>query len=204
MLIGIDFDNTIAGYDRLFARLAVDLGLLPNAPEGGKKAVRDAVRSRHPEGDLAWQRLQAIAYGERMQEAELIAGVGAFLTACRERRIPVRIVSHKTRHAACDPWRVDLRSAALAWMRQQGFFDRFGLAPEHVFFESSRHDKVARIRNLRCTHFIDDLEEVFAEPGFPAEVEAILFDPAKSATSSRAATLAHWHDIEEHVLGSRH
>ena len=32
-----------------------------------------------------------------------------------------------------------------------------------------------RIRALGCTHFIDDLEEVFLEPSFPSDVHKILF-----------------------------
>jgi hypothetical protein len=208
MLIGIDFDNTIAGYDRLIARLAVELGLLDCAPSGGKRAVRDAIRALHPEGDVAWQRLQAVAYGRRMIEADLIAGVTDFLALCRARDVPVRIVSHKTRHAAYDPERVDLRLAAISWMQSKGFFDEagFGLAPGQVFFEGTRRDKVDRIRDLGCTHFIDDLEEVFAEPDFPTEVKAILFDPAGSGQGWRTnyTPLTDWAEITEYVLGRRH
>ena len=45
MRIGVDFDNTIAKYDRLFAALAVERGLMATPPAGGKTAVRDAVRA---------------------------------------------------------------------------------------------------------------------------------------------------------------
>jgi hypothetical protein len=208
MLIGIDFDNTIAGYDRLFARLAVEFGLLERAPAGGKRAVRDAIRARSAGGDVAWQRLQAIVYGRRMVEAEMIAGVADFLVACRARDVPVRIVSHKTRHAAYDPDRVDLRLAAINWMQCKGFFDEagFGLAPGQVFFEATRRAKVQRIRELGCTHFIDDLEEVFAEPDFPSEVRAILFDPSGSIAPQRGncMPLGAWGEITEYLLGARH
>ncbi|HUN53415.1 MAG TPA: hypothetical protein VMU42_19960 [Candidatus Sulfotelmatobacter sp.] len=208
MLIGIDFDNTIAGYDRLFARLAVELGLLEAAPSGGKRAVRDAVRAQNSEGDIAWQRLQAVAYGRRMIEAEMIAGVAEFLAACRRQGVAVCIISHKTRHAAYDPDRVDLRLAAINWMQSKGFFDAagFGLAPGQVFFEGSRQDKVQRIGELGCTYFIDDLEEVFAEPAFPNGVRAILFDPTGSGTPRRVncTALSAWDEITEYVLGARH
>jgi hypothetical protein len=208
MLIGIDFDNTIAGYDRLFARLAVEYGLLERAPAGGKRAVRDAIRARDRNGDVSWQRLQAIAYGKHMVDAEMIAGVADFLAACRTRNVPIRIVSPKTRHAAYDPDRVDLRLAAINWMQGKGFFDAagFGLTPAQVFFEATRHDKVERIRALGCTHFIDDLEEVFAEPGFPSEVRAILFDPTGTTLpqAGNCMPLGAWDEITEYVLGARH
>ena len=48
---------------------------------------------------------------------------------------------------------------------------------ESCFFHSTRQDKIKRIRNLDCTHFIDDLEETFLEESFPEKVEKILFDP---------------------------
>ena len=55
-------------------------------------------------------------------------------------------------------------------MEQQGFFDPKGLnlKRENVYFESTREEKVARIGFLKCTHFIDDLEETFDEPDVAA------------------------------------
>jgi hypothetical protein len=207
MRIGIDFDNTIAGYDRLFARLAVEAGVLAGSQGGGKRAVRDAVR-QSAEGDVAWQRLQAQAYGARMAEAELIDGVADFLHACRAQGIQTFVVSHKTRHAGYDPLQIDLHQAALAWMEAQNFFSDggFGLRRDHVFFEATRAAKIARIRALGLSHFIDDLEEVFAEPAFPPGVAAILFDPAGppgAAAALPALRLTHWHEIHQHVFQRR-
>lgn len=206
MRIGVDFDNTIAGYDRLFARLAVEEGLLPASPGGGKRAVRDGLRAR-PGGEAAWQRLQGLAYGARMAEAELIAGAAGFLERCRRAGVPVHVVSHKTRHSAFDPQRVDLRRAALGWMEAHGFFrpDGLGLDREQVFFEETRAAKIARIRALGCSHFIDDLEEVFAEPSFPRDVAAILYDPGGQAANGNGGayrSFADWRQITEHVLGT--
>jgi hypothetical protein len=73
---------------------------------------------------------------------------------------------------------VDLRRAALDWMKAQNLFEPgTGLSPQQVFFESTREEKVERIRALGCTHFIDDLAEVFAEPGFPRDAAKLLFAP---------------------------
>ena len=205
MRIGIDFDNTIAGYDGLFARLAVQTGLLRVAPCGGKRAVRDALR-QNPGGELAWQRLQALAYGAYMGDAELIPGVGEFLAECRATGVAVAIVSHKTRYAAADPDMVDLPRAARDWLRLKGFFapDGFALPADQVFFEPTRQAKIERIAALGCSHFIDDLEEVFAEPGFPPSVEAILFDRACTAPgpSGRCTVLPDWTRIRHHIFGA--
>ena len=39
--------------------------------------------------------------------------------------------------------------------------NRLGLTEGDVFFNSTREEKIERIANLRCTDFIDDLEETF-------------------------------------------
>lgn len=62
-------------------------------------------------------------------------------------------------------------------MESHGFYDGVGLSREEVFYEPTREDKLNRIRALGCTHFIDDLKEVFAEPHFPMGVKKWLFAP---------------------------
>ena len=187
--IGIDFDNTLADYDSLFGRLAVEEGLLPSPPAGGKRAVRDAVRAL-PGGEASWQRLQAIAYGPRMDSARLMTGASRFLRACRDRCIEVIIVSHKSRRAAADGITADLRESAAAWMEAKGFFDSRGYAldPANVHFEDSRQAKVRRIAEVAPSRFVDDLEEVFRHPGFPPTVGRLLFDPARAAAHGPGRT----------------
>lgn len=58
MRIGIDFDNTIAGYDALFARIGTEAGWLEPGFQGRKKAVRDRVRLL-PNGEWSWMTIQA-------------------------------------------------------------------------------------------------------------------------------------------------
>src|SRR5215831_21292178 len=175
MRIGIDFDNTIVGYDDAFLAIAKDLKLVTDDFSGDKRAIRDAIRLL-PEGEVAWQRLQGAVYGQALEQAVIFEGVDAFLGRCRDRGYPVFIVSHKTEYGHFDPKRVPLRKAALSWMERRGFFTANGYAIplENVFFEDSRADKLRRIANLACTHFIDDLEEVLNDPGFPP-IRRILF-----------------------------
>lgn len=203
MRIGIDLDNTIVSYDGLFADLAVEQGLLPRRPAGGKRAVRDALRAR-PGGEAAWQRLQAAVYGRQMARAGMFEGVGRFLDRCRGAGIEVRIISHKTRHAAADPDGADLHRAALAWMRARGFFDddRFGLAPSAVHFEPTRADKLRRIAAVGCSHFIDDLDEVLSDPAFPAGVARYLFAPAGGAGNGPYVTCRSWRELSDELLAA--
>ena len=174
--IGIDLDNTIVGYDHVFAAQVVAMGFLKSASGLTKKQIRDEIRAT-PHGDEKWQKVQAVVYGPRMEEAVIFPGVGDFLVRCRETGTEVFVVSHKTRFAGADKDGTDLRAAARRWLAGQKFHDPDGFAirEENIFFESTRLEKIRRIGDLACTHFIDDLEEVFRHPEFPGRTERILF-----------------------------
>lgn len=161
MRIGIDLDNTLAGYDGVFRGEAVAASLLPPDFRGGKAEVRRALAEED------WQRLQGQAYGRLMPQAELLPGAAEFLDRCRAVGARVFVVSHKTEFGHFDPARVNLRDAAQAWLEAQGFFGRFGVGRADVFFEGTREAKLARIGNLDLDHFIDDLKDVLDDPGFP-------------------------------------
>ena len=176
--IGVDFDNTIVSYDDIIHRTAVSHGLIKRDAPRNKKYIRDTIRIL-PNGEIEWQKIQGSVYGPKMHEAELIDGVTEFFHFCQKKSIKVYIVSHKTTFAGYDPTHTNLRDAALHWMEQHHFFDDSGLGLKRdvVFFESTRKRKIERIISLNCTHFIDDLEETFAENDFPGEVNKILYDP---------------------------
>jgi len=197
MRVGLDFDNTIAGYDAVFAGLAQERGLVGHALP--KRALRETLRARGPAGEHAWTALQAAAYGPRMIEATPTDGCAEFLAECRNRGIALFIVSHKTRHAAADPC-VDLHAAARAWMAANRIYDT--VPPERVFFEATRQAKIERIASLGCSHFVDDLIEVFDHPLFPSAVDAILFDPhGEAETVARPVACRDWAAIGGRVLG---
>ena len=86
----------------------------------------------------------------------------------------------------------------MSWMRQHRMFDPDGLgvSPADVYFESTRQGKIARILQLGCTAFIDDLEETFAEPEFPSAVDKILYAPQGPVSRvSAVRTMASWQEI---------
>jgi hypothetical protein len=200
--IGTDFDNTIVSYDELMYRAAVDRGLIADDGDRRKRSVRDRVRQL-PDGEIEWQKLQALAYGPLMRDAQLVDGVEEFMRRCRDAGIAIAIVSHKTEFANYDETRTNLRTAALDWMAAHRFFEPGGLDLDRggVFFESTRAEKISRIDAIGCTHFIDDLEEVFLEPSFPPDVQKILYAPHLSASSAAGATVMRsWRDLCDHVF----
>jgi len=195
MLIGIDFDNTIVCYDRLFHALALERGLIPSDLPETKTAVRDYLRAQGREAE--WTELQGLAYGSEISRAELFPGVLETIRELRRRGIETIIISHKT----C--WSVDkkhqLQEAALGFLRQHGFFEPdAGLPTQRAFFEEQKQYKLGRIRDCGCTHFIDDLPELFDEPEFPAHVRKILFDPQRKFGSAPDRTsVASWQEVFE-------
>lgn len=202
--IGVDFDNTIVGYDAVFLASAKERGLLAGGFSGNKQAIRDAIRLL-PDGELAWQRLQGFVYGRCMIDAAMFEGVDTFLCRCRDEGHEVFVVSHKTEFGHFDPERVNLREAALEWMTRRGFFraDGYAIPAENVFFESTRADKLRRIAMLGCTHFIDDLEEVLSDPAFPP-IHRVLFASGHIPSGAPSYPIcATWKKIEAEVFSGR-
>jgi hypothetical protein len=204
-IVGIDFDNTIAIYDRVFHDLAVERGLIDAAVPRSKRHVRDAVRLR-ADGESHWRRLQASAYGTYMADAAMAPGVAEFLARCRDSAIPVYVISHRTRFAALDESGVLLRDAAIDWMRAQGLFGRegLGLRAERVYFESTRAEKIDRLARLECSHFVDDLAEVLQEPAFPVHVVRVWYAPDRDGLGpdlDGVRTVTHWDQVHEVMFG---
>ena len=180
-MIGIDFDNTIVCYDALFHTLARERGLIPADLPATKSHVRDHLRATGRENE--WTKLQGIAYGPRIVDAVPFPGVIDFFRACQSHKLPVCIISHKTRRPYLgEPF--DLHEAARGWLRKHGLIDA-PAAPLHdgdVHLELTKQAKLARIASARCSHFVDDLPEFLTEPAFPADVTRFLWDPAGDTT----------------------
>ena len=176
LLIGIDFDNTIICYDRVFHKLALESGLIPGDIPAGKNFIRNHLRRAGKEE--LWTEMQGLVYGDKIMEAESYPGVNDFFAYCKLKNIPTCIVSHKTR----DPYRgpkYDLHEAGYKWLHAKGFLDegKSGMSAEHVYFELTQGEKIHRIVSLKCTHFIDDLPEILMADGIPRNIKKILFDP---------------------------
>ena len=200
--VGVDFDNTIVDYDQVIRDAAVRHGLAISDGLENKKSVRDALRQL-PDGEQRWREVQAEVYGVNMAQARLADGVDRFFLVCQQHSVPVFIVSHKTEFAAADNTRTNLRQAAMNWMTDHKFFesDGLGMSRSNVYFEETRLEKLERIKQLDCTHFIDDLEETFFEESFPEGVAKILYTaepPAKKMPELMVTTT--WSEITEHLF----
>ena len=198
--LGIDFDNTLVNYDNVLYQKALQLGLIASDMGRNKKNIRDKIRTLS-DGESKWQKLQAFVYGKGMKDSMLFEGVKLFFDACRDAAINVSIISHKTKFASMDEEQVNLRDTAINWMKKNRFFDNegLGLSLDRVYFESTRQEKIERIKQLGCTHFIDDLEETFLEDSFPANVERILYANERSQLKGVKAFIT-WKEIYDYFF----
>jgi hypothetical protein len=201
--IGIDLDNTLIDYDDVFGPIAENIGLFSKgeAP-ASKEAVKAQLIARDPSEKL-WMRLQGQVYGRYIGLAKPCSGVPEFLAVAKERRAKISIVSHKTIFGHFDPDRVNLWEAARGWLAEQRFFgpDGFGLSEDDVHFEETRDAKIARIADIGCSIFVDDLEEVLTHPDFPPRIERIWY-AAKAPEGEKKGGLQpyrNWREIMDKV-----
>lgn len=192
-ILGIDFDNTIVCYDEVFYSVALEKSLISKSISKSKESVKKYFIDN--EQEHLWTELQGYVYGMRMNEASVYPGAIEFISKVIRKGWDVCIISHKTLYPYAGP-KYDLHKAAKAWLNDKGFYNResMGLNPESVFFEASISEKLNKIRQMKCNHFIDDLPELLQNKDFPAEVNKILFHPKQNT----------WKDISNYLLGAKH
>jgi hypothetical protein len=202
MRIGIDLDNTLVCYDRLFWTLASERKWISCDVLPSKERVRDELRRLGRESD--WTLLQGEVYGPRMNEAAPFPGARKVLQSFRKQGWSVYIVSHRTKVPfAGEPY--DLHAAARDWLATHQFLDVAvtGLDNSSVYLETTKAEKLNRIGSLDLTWFIDDLPELLLEPAFPPRVKKLLFDPHRHCPSvPESIRIAHhWQEIPSVMTG---
>jgi len=200
--VGVDLDNTIVCYDRLFHDLAVERGLIGDAVAPTKTAVRARLCAAGRED--VWTELQGEAYGPRMRDAMPFDGVREFFAACARTGVDAYIVSHRSRHPYAGPPH-DLHESARRWLAAASLPCAGADATDRAFLEIDRDAKARRIAELGCTHFVDDLADFLAEPSLPASMVRVHFDPAGASAPGRAAAelvgASSWRDVSRVILG---
>ena len=200
MRIGIDFDNTIACYDGVFHKAALERGLIPADLGSSKNAVRDFLNGSGRKDEFT--ELQGYVYGARMDLVAPYAGFDAFLEAANAAGHDLFIVSHKTRHPMLGE-KHDMHAAARGFLAARGFAGVQGVRPENTFFELTKEEKVARAATLGVDVFVDDLPEILSMQGFPAGLRAILFDPDSHHLDGKGFERhANWASIQSALLGA--
>jgi hypothetical protein len=199
--IGVDLDNTIISYDKAFQLAAVASGLVDKHCNLNKKALRDLIRER-PDGEYEWQKLQGYVYSEGINEAVLFPGVYRFLWRCKERKIDIEIVSHKTEFGHFDIKKISLRDSATNFLINHGLLDNKNPLIKKVTYKSTKKEKIDYIKQNNFDYFIDDLEEII----FSEELEGqkgILFSRDNlSVKNSNNIIAQSWEKISQRILGN--
>jgi len=199
--IGVDLDNTLCDYSAVFGPVGVELGLLPPfMASASKREVKDRLFAETG-GETDWMRLQGQVYGRFLPRAAPYHGAFEALGRFVASGATVSVVSHKTRYGHFDEHGVDLWEAARVWLSANGL-ERCGLSLQDVHFLETRDEKVARIRDLECAVFIDDLLEVLLHKGFPAATRPIWFHGPGVVTefASGLEPCLDWVGVERAVL----
>jgi len=200
MRIGIDFDNTIANYDNVFKFAAIEEKLISKKWRGTKTSLKNKIIDKH--SIIEWQKLQGQVYGRLINKAKLFSGLKRFLIRCSIEKHEVYVISHKTQYGHFDPMNINLRSAALNWMKNQKFFDKdfINIDIRKIFFLNTRQSKVSKIKNLRLDLMIDDLPEVF-ENKITKKIKTILFRSKPNKNCIIDYKFNSWWEIENFILG---
>ena len=197
-LLGLDFDNTLVRYDKLFHQLALEKNLIEEIVPANKTAIRDYLREQGKEE--LFTLLQGEVYGPRILEAEPAEGMLEALYKLKDNGIQMVLVSHKTRTPYMGP-AYDLHQAAWNWLEKYEFFADEGLRWERsqVYFEETKQKKVTRIETLKCSHYIDDLPEILEM--IPEEIKRILYDPMDIYGKNKNLRIDSWEKAYQAVLG---
>ena len=110
-------------------------------------------------------------------------------------QIPINIVSHKTREPYLGPKR-DLHAAALSWLKFNRIIDAevSSIKEDEVFFEVTKEDKINRIVQIGCTHYLDDLPEILEM--IPDDINKILFSPnGEEIINSNWTVIRSWNEL---------
>ena len=115
--------------------------------------------------DYIFTELQAQIYGPLIEKAAIFEGVKEALNLL-SRKHTIFIISHKTKYPYSGE-KYKLRSFADKWLNLQGLNPSNINSPiSNVFYENTIENKIKRIKDLKCSLFIDDLPNILELAGF--------------------------------------
>jgi len=200
--IGIDLDNTIANYQKVFHLAAQEFSLCSDiAANKTKKRIKESAKN-NPSDEFLWEKIQGKVYGKYMHKAQVFYGVYEFLNIAKNLGHKTYIISHKTEYGHFDDECISLRNEALSWLNQKEILPLV----DGVYFESTRKEKIIKIKEMGCEIFIDDLSEVLLDHEFPLGVRKFQFLPEvpiiSCDESGQITTFCSWRDLSIKVFGN--
>lgn len=166
---GFDLDNTLIDYSNSVKQYcnANNLEECRNIHE-----LRALLRASDSSGQQ-WQLAQGWLYVDGLSFAHPGLGAVELCEYLERKGFKLQIVSHKTSHTPDFCGRKPLREVANKWLAE-GELSAYFPNTNVIHYESTRKLKIERIRSLNLSYFVDDLREVFQDPGYPKEVTSFL------------------------------
>jgi len=179
MIIGVDLDNTIINYDSIFRKkIKIEF------KHKEKKLVdKISLKKYLIKNNRAneWKLIQSEIYSKYIFEASLNIEILKLLKYLDKKKIRFYIVSHKTVYPHKGD-KINLHKLSSKWIKTNLFNKKNNFKKKYkFFFETTKRKKLKRIKSLKITHFIDDLDDVLKS--LPSYINPIKFDKAFKFTS---------------------
>ena len=191
MIIGFDLDNTLIEYDDAFHLEAIKRGYGGKGVVHKKKEIRNYFNSiGKPE---IFTEIQAEVYGICIKRINICPILNMILHELKKNKHKIYVVSHKTKYPYKGP-KYDLRLEATNWIEKEISYkgDR-SIQKDNIYFESTKKDKVNRIKALGIEVYIDDLVEILND--LDKCIAGILYSPNGYVENwPKEKTLTSWND----------
>ncbi len=166
---GFDLDNTLIDYS-ISAQIYSRSNNLEKCED--ITSLRSLLKTNDPTG-RRWQEAQSWIYTEGLSFAYPNAGAKELCSYLESNNFKLQIVSHKTTHTPKFCGEKPLRNLATQWIKESELSSYFS-NEEMIHYESTRLNKVKKIKSLNLNYFVDDLVEVFTEHEYPKEINSYL------------------------------
>ena len=170
MIFGFDFDNTIINYDSTFYITALNRKLINKKTKRNKESIKKILIKKR--GIKEWIKLQSSVYSQEINKAKPNNKLIAVLKLLKKKKIKFYIVSHKTKFPYFGK-KIDLHKISKNWLDKNIFNRKNKIEKCKCYFETSIKKKIERIKKLKISHFVDDLQEIIDL--LPSNIVGVLY-----------------------------
>ena len=172
MIFGIDFDNTIVNYDSVFRDFLKKEKKINKTNLNSKISIKNYFLKNNRLKE--WKTIQSKVYSKHIFNATINKEILKLMKFLDSKKINFYIVSHKTLYPYIGK-RINLHKVSRKWLQINIFNKKNNFKQKNkIFFEKTKVKKIAKIKSLKITHFVDDLDEILNI--LPKKVIGIKFD----------------------------
>jgi hypothetical protein len=135
-------------------------------------SLRSLLRKNDPTG-RSWQEAQSWIYSEGLSFASPNIGANELCSYLQSSDFKLQIISHKTHYTPEFCGIKPLRELATQWIRDSELSNYFR-DKDSIHYESTRLNKVKKIKELNLNYFVDDLADIFKEYEYPKKINSYL------------------------------